>query len=225
MKKFYSILLTVTLFISILTVTASASFTDNDSIGALYSTAVETISATGIIAGFEDGSFRPNETLTREQGAKIVAYIVLGESVKTLASSKTSFEDVFSDRWSSPYIAWCADQGILLGYGNGKFGPADTLTGYQFAKVLLCSLKLSDGNYSGLGAGWIDKVYSDGNRIDLFRSDDNMATDSPITRQQAALLAYNAINASKSIKEPLGYLSPLEYRRNKGLIGLFNNFK
>ncbi len=52
--------------------------------------------------------------------------------------------------------------GIIHGYGNGSFGPIDTLTGDLYAKMLLCALDLArEGNYSGGGADWYKVVRKD----------------------------------------------------------------
>ena len=128
-------------------------FTDSAKIGAAYRESVKQMVEQGVLNGFPDGSFQPNGTLTREQGAKIVTYLVLGDAVDKLTCSSAPFNDVAVKRWSAACIAWCVERQILLGYGDGSFGPEDTLTGDQFAKMLLCALNLArNGNYVGLGA-------------------------------------------------------------------------
>lgn len=57
----------------------SAGFTDEKQVGVAYKTAVDGMTSRGVLNGFPDGSFQPQGTLTREQGAKIIAYMVLGE--------------------------------------------------------------------------------------------------------------------------------------------------
>lgn len=86
-----------------LTVTAcAAGFTDSGTIGSPYREAVEEMSRHGVLNGFPDGAFRPEETLTLEQGAKIVTYMVLGEGVNGLICERAPFKDVAADRWSLP---------------------------------------------------------------------------------------------------------------------------
>lgn len=179
----------------------SAGFTDEKQIGTAYMTAVDMMTSRGVLNGFPDGSFQPQGTLTREQGAKIITYMALGEEVSRLTCASAPFDDVKADRWSAPCISWCAERQILLGYGDGCFGPEDTLTGEQFSKMLLCALGLArEGNYVGLGGTWADAVREDGKAAGIYVGDASMGSSAPISREQAALLAYNAQSASEIVK-------------------------
>ena len=175
----------------------ASGFSDGDSIGTSYRDAVERMVERRVLSGFPDGSFQPEGTLTREQGAKIVAYIILGDDIGSLVCVISPFDDVDVSRWSAPCIDFCVEKGVLLGYGNGLYGPEDTLTGDQFAKMLLCALGLSrTGNYAGTGDEWYKAVRDDAGAAGLYNGDRNMASDKPISRQQAALLAWNAVSAA-----------------------------
>ena len=196
-KTILSLIVGLALLLSLLTTPALAAFTDAAGIGPAYREAVNEMTGRGVLNGFPDGSFQPDGTLTREQGAKIVTYMVLGDGVNRLISASAPFDDVRTDRWSAPCIAWCAEREILLGYGNGKFGPEDRLTGDQFAKMLLCALGLARAdNYVGYGAGWTEAVRTDAEEAGLYAGDPGMRTALPITREQAALLAFNALRAA-----------------------------
>ena len=178
-----------------------ADYTDQSKINNKYFFAIKKMSTQNILCGFEDGSFRPQGTLTREQGAKIITYMVLGEEVGQLTCASAPFDDVKADRWSAPCISWCVDRQILLGYGDGRFGPEDTLTGEQFSKMLLCALGLArEGNYVGLGGVWADAVREDGKATGIYAGDASMGSSAPISREQAALLAYNAQSVSETVK-------------------------
>ena len=175
----------------------AADFTDSSDIKQPYQAATAEMTELGVINGFPDGTFRPDGTLTREQGAKMVAYMVLGSKVSDLKCDKAPFTDVAANRWSAPCIAWCVERTILLGYGDGRFGPEDLLTGDQYAKMLLCAFGLArEGNYAGLGTKWFSAVREDAAASNLYQDDSSMATDQPITRQQAALLGFNALMAA-----------------------------
>lgn len=194
--------MTASILILIMMIGASVSvfaFADDESVGNIYRDAVAAAAENGIINGFPDGTYRPQGLLTREEGAKITAALILGKEIDQLQSSDTNpFDDVENSRWSAPYIMWCVKKGILLGYGDGTFGPEDTLTGTQFAKMLLCALGLSrEGNYVGLAADWENAVIEDGIAVKLFTGDAAMALNSQMTREQAALMICNAMSASK----------------------------
>ena len=179
---------------------AAASYPDRTEIGPAYTRAVEHLTDQGILQGYDDGTFRPAVTLTREQGAKIITYLLLGQKdADALTCDKAPYTDVAASRWSAPVIAWCTDRHILDGYGGGTFGPADQLTGRQFAKMLLCAYELGDrARY--VGGGWAANVSADGGSLSLFAGDGGMDGDTPLQRQQAALMADNAQQAKDAGK-------------------------
>ena len=98
------------------------------------------MAALGVMQG-NNGKFDPNGTLTREQAAKIITYMVLGkEDADKLTSDVAMYSDVKADRWSAGAIAYCTNERIMVGNGKGKFNPTAKLTGQQFAKTLLVAL-------------------------------------------------------------------------------------
>ena len=208
-KTSISLVLVVVLFICLCAAVYAADFTDGNRIGLAYREAVEQMTAQGVLNGFPDGSFQPTGTLTREQGAKIVAYMILGDEVNGLTCSAAPFNDVAANRWSAPCIAWCVEHGILLGYGDGRYGPNDTLTGDQFAKMLLCAFGFGDSaRYAG--NGWYEAVREEASAVDLYEGDAGMASNNPVQRQQAALLAWNAVKAAGQAEEPIATETPVE---------------
>lgn len=82
-----------------------------------------------IITGFEDGTFRADGKITREQFAKMVveAFEIELDETKEVAA----FTDV--SEWATKYVQVLASQGIVTGLGGTKFGGTDTLTREQGA--------------------------------------------------------------------------------------------
>lgn len=198
-NRLLAILLSVCLFGG-LALSTYADIPCEEQIGSAYIDAVNQMTSLGMINGFLDGSFRPKETLTREQGAEMLAYMVLGDKATQLTCASAPFDDVAADRWSAPFIAWCAEKSILLGYGNGLMGPEDMLTGEQFSKMVLCAFGLArQGNYVGIGHTWADAVREDGEKVGLFTKDSTMKFNLPLKNEQALLLAYNGLLASGTI--------------------------
>lgn len=93
---------------------------------------VEFVYANGLMVGTSDTNFRPNDVLTRAQFATIL-YRMEGES-------ETEYADVFVDvsagQWYTEAVVWANAKEIVLGYGNGKFGPNDTLAREQLVLML-----------------------------------------------------------------------------------------
>ena len=196
MKKFLALVLALVMTMSLVTIGASAktSFTDDSKI--TYTEAVEVLNAMGVLTGYADGSFRPQAVLTRGAGAKIIAYLMLGQTAAdNLKATGTVFSDVPADYALAPYIEWAYAKGIVAGYGNGKFGPQNLLTEYAFGKMLLVALGYNAGSEGFNAAGWQKNVYAYGVRtnIGIF---DGTETFGACTREKAAAMALAALKAN-----------------------------
>ena len=160
--------------------------------------AIDLLTSLGILEG-TDGKFNPQDVLTREQGAKIIAYLMLGkEGAEALSTSVAPFKDVASGRWSAGFIAYCASQGIIGGYGNGNFGPTDTLTGNQFAKMLLVALGYGvNGEFTG--PNWAIEVAKYALTEGIFDGNLGANFDAGTKREEAALYAFNALTGVMTV--------------------------
>ena len=124
MKKLLALVLALVMSMSLVTI-SNAAFKDADSID--YKEAVDVMNAVGVFVGDEKGNFNAKENLTREQAAKIIAYLELGSKAADAMVGGNTFTDVASSRWSAGFIAYCAQAGIVSGVGDGKFAPAGQL--------------------------------------------------------------------------------------------------
>ena len=206
LKKTLSLLLAVALVLSLTVVGASAAYTGNKvdtlkdaaDVGADYSEAVGVMVGLGIIEGYDDGTLRPETTYTREQAAKIIAYMQLGpEKADSLRCTTAPFTDVAADRWSAGYIAYCVEKGIIDGMGDGTFQPEAQLTGYQWAKMLLCAVGYGV-NDEYVGNSWSLNTAKDALDKGIFDGDLEGADHTPLQRQQAVLYAFNALTNEKA---------------------------
>ncbi|KAI7265885.1 hypothetical protein KC345_g8362 [Hortaea werneckii] len=83
---------------------------------------------TGYITGFEDGTFRPDQPVTREQSAKILYQLMQLEDV-TAAGNPVAFQDEQQmSAWSKPYIQAVSSKGYLKGYPDASFRPQEFIT-------------------------------------------------------------------------------------------------
>lgn len=194
MKKLLALVLALVMTLGLATVGANAAdFKDESSIE--YAEAVNVMSGIGVIQGDDNGNFNPKGTLTREQAAKIVAYMMLGKSgADSLSATVAPFSDVAADRWSAGAISYCATEGIIAGLGDGTFNPTGKLTGHQFAKMLLVALGY-DPAFEGLvGADWAVNTAKLAVSADL-EEDLTVVLSQEITRDQAAMMAFNTLKA------------------------------
>ncbi|GEM_PF-2011990 len=107
----------------------------------------------GIIKGYPDGTFRPNQEVTREQAAKM---ITLGAGLK-YQGKKANFPDVDPNGEMSPYIAALVEKGAIRGYPDGSFRPKQSITRGQIAQIVAKAFDLEMGklpaNFKDLPAG------------------------------------------------------------------------
>ena len=194
LKKILALVLALAMSMSLVTIANAADFTDEKDIS--YEEAVDVMSAIGVIEGFEDGSFNPAGTLTREQAAAIICRMMLGDNADKLGSTSSSFKDVPASRWSAPYVGYCASLGIIAGNGDGTFNPTGTLTGYAFAKMLLGALGYKADVEGFVGAGWNLKVAAMASKAGLLNDLTGFVGSEAVTREVAAQMALNTVKAT-----------------------------
>ena len=200
MKKFLSLVLALVMTMSLVTVSAGAKdFTDDSKIN--YDEAVAVMSTLGVVGGYADGSFNPGTTLTRGAAAKIICNVILGTTTANALVAKTApYSDVPANHTFAGYIAYCQKEGIISGYADGTFKPANTLTGYAFMKMLLGALGLDAEVEGYTGPNWsisvAKRALSDSvDLADGLKGDFNGVK--AVTREEACLYAFNMIQAKK----------------------------
>ena len=198
MKKFLSLVLALVMTMSLVTVSAGAKdFTDNSKIN--YEEAVEVMSTLGVVGGYTDGTFKPQGTLTRGAAAKIICNLILGTTTAdALTADAAPYKDVATTNVFAPYIAYCAKEGIISGYADGTFRPANTLTGYAFMKMLLGALGLQADKEGYTGPNWSISVAKRALSKDValdngLKGEFNGAKAA--TREEACLYALNMLKA------------------------------
>lgn len=88
----------------------------------------------GVVEGFNDGSFKPNDEITRAAALKIV---LLAAQLDSLDSDGDNFEDVDPEDWFYEYTQFAKENEIVSGYGDtGEFHGEKTLTRAQAAKII-----------------------------------------------------------------------------------------
>lgn len=85
------------------------------------------------ITGYEDGTFRPNQGITREELATMVGRLMLGGQKPIY---KEEFEDVSDTRYSAPYIGYVTSMGIMNSYSEAHFRPEQFVTKQEFVQVI-----------------------------------------------------------------------------------------
>ncbi|RXT06367.1 Ig-like domain-containing protein [Ammoniphilus sp. CFH 90114] len=153
--------------------------------------AIENLANHGIINGFSDGTFKPDQTVTREQ---FVTMLIQAKNI-SLKKAENSFSDVTTDRWSSAYIATAIDQGIVVKSEYGThFRPQQAISREEMAVMTARFLKLKAApsaiqfkdqrkiNNKGLVGAVVKE------KIILGYPDQTFRPDQPLTRAAAAVV-------------------------------------
>lgn len=164
---------------------------------AWYADAVRYVYEHDLMAGYGGDLFGPNDELSRAQFCQII-YNMEGQPAVTGSSA---FTDVADGAWYANVVTWAAENGIVVGYGGGLFGPEDNITREQFAAILYryaqakgygttASFDLSAyGDVSDVSAWAISAMqWACGKDIIIGTSPTTLAPQGTATRAQAATM-------------------------------------
>lgn len=188
LKKVLALSLAAT---SVLGTVSFASFNDQQDI--VSTDAVDTLVALNILKGYEDGTFRPKEDVSRAEMAKIIYTVKNGGSDDASAFNgiNSSFTDI-TGHWAEGYIKYCQAQGIIDGKSNTSFDPDSNVTGTEALKMSLVLLGYKSDISDLTGSDWDINTLALSIENDL--TDNYIGTfHSSAQRQSAAQIVYNAL--------------------------------
>lgn len=114
--------------------TAITGFSDVDSSNPNY-TAIMDLKSRGIIGGYSDGTFKPNQEVNRVEALKI---ILLGAKIEVPdATTSLTFKDTNSSEWYAKYLLKAVELKIVQGYADGTFKPTQTVNLAENLKMLI----------------------------------------------------------------------------------------
>ena len=115
-------------------------FTDADTISDVYKKAVAWGVQNGIIKGYEDNTFRPNQAISRAQMATMLYRYLVQKDGPVSDELKATYDFTDKDDIAAPFVEAVnvmANKGLLKGYADGHFGPDETATRGQAATILV----------------------------------------------------------------------------------------
>lgn len=165
-------------------------YSDVDSLAQEVQDSIAKVSALAIFEGDGDNTFRPNDTITRAEFAKVACVAAgLGTSGDALKNTASQFTDVQPGEWWTGWINLAVAQGYMKGDPNGTFRPKDPITMAEVTTVLLRMLGYTD-NLPGL---WPVDYIAQAGKLDLFDNVD-FKSDAPATRAQVAVMLDNNLS-------------------------------
>ncbi len=164
---------------------------------ASYAQAVQELSALDVISGYDDGTFKPDELVTRAQITKMIVDALGERELAEASKANSQFADVNSagenGHWAKGYINQGVTDKFIAGYDSTTFGPDDNVTYVQAQKMLISAIGYE--TYAQESGGWPNgyKVWAASQGITNGIS--GIADDTQLTRAQVAQLVDNAMGA------------------------------
>lgn len=192
MKKLLSLIIAAAISASLVTA-VNASYSDF-SANEDYAVSALRLQDLGILSGYEDGSFRPDNTITRAEFTKIVVCMMDKETEAKSSTGLTGFSDVDIASWYTNYIRYAVNRDILSGYADGSFRPQNTISVAEAVTILLRTLGYNEDE---VGYFWPDNYMSASGSLGLLNGL-NLSSDTSVTRKVAAVLVDRALFAKPS---------------------------
>ncbi|GAW31235.1 hypothetical protein JDF658_10000 [Carboxydocella sp. JDF658] len=151
---------------------------------------INRLNGVGLVKGYADGSFKPEQNITRAEYAAIAVRALGLEAAAQYAKGPTKFKDVPANHWASGYINVAVDQGIITGYPDGKFRPDANVTAAEAIAMMVRVL----GYEPVLTGTWPTKYISKASALGLL---DNVSIDNfnaPAKRGDVFVIADDALD-------------------------------
>ncbi len=139
----------------------------------------------GVVSGYSDGTFKPNNSVKRGEFAKFLVY---GKGLQSQATSTTNAFTDLKNHWSNKVVNVAVKKGYINGVGNKKFAPENNISGAQVAAMVVRVKGLESKAKAVKGKNWYDgyvKVAKDNNL--LYK---NFDANKNATRAQCAEIIY-----------------------------------
>lgn len=161
--------------------------------------AVETLTGYSILSGYEDGTFRPNNSITRAEFSKI---IVATGNLYCMVENPIVFEDT-ADHWAKEYIDIARYNGIINGMSDTVFAPDEKLTNEQAVKMIVCMLGYAkNAQQSG---GYPDGFMTTADTLGLLNGL-NISGKAYATRGDVAVMIFRALDVPYLVTDENGNL-------------------
>ncbi|MCK5015846.1 MAG: S-layer homology domain-containing protein [Candidatus Peribacteraceae bacterium] len=150
-----------------------------------YIEAVEYLVGRNIINGYDDGTFKPDQAINRAEFLKIVF-----KGHNTIKPTRRCFSDINPDEWYAPYVCTAKNRGIVDGYPNGTFQPAQTINFAEAIKIVLGAYgrEIEDGE----GENWFLPYVNELDEKDILPSHSYIPWKQ-LTRERAADLIWRIV--------------------------------
>ena len=143
----------------------------------------------GLVSGYEDGSYKPNNTINRAEFSKIVA-IEMSAGTITGTDGGEIFTDIDYSSWYNPYVQYLYGAGVISGYPDNTFRPGNDVNYAEACKMISLAQGLevstSTGEWYEPYVKWVEDMGGKPESIESY--------DQAITRAEMAIMIYGVAN-------------------------------
>ena len=227
-KRLLSLILTVAMLLSLAVVPFAEELVLSDvDTSTVEGKAVNKLVARGIINGYEDGTFRPGNSISRAEFCVVmVKFQAQQDSINP--DALTGFEDLDTDEnyaWARPYVAKAVDLGIINGFEDKTFRAADPVTYEQAIKMIVCALGYEkEGMIPTIEGDWSSGYVAKAMTLRVTSGTSIAYKTRACTRGTVAILVANALDADRNSNtgvegwEPGAADEALGYEEVKGIV-------
>ena len=197
LKKILAMVLALVMSLSLMATAGAAQFPDVDDSNP-YKTAIDVLDELKVFQGFEDGTFKPTDTLNRAQAAVLVYRIATGDVENKYLDNYTymqqsKFNDLDGYNWAKGYINYCQNAGIVVGTSATTFNPGAPVTGYQLMVMLLRTLGYGKAGEFTDPKGWELQTAAIAEREGILKNVTGGDFGAPAPRQMVAEILFRGI--------------------------------
>lgn len=191
MKRFVSFFMITILTLGTIFSVCAAPFSDVQDTD-YFAPAASLLKEFGVLDGYPDGTFKPQNSITRAEMAAIVCRLIAKDEEAALLTGETEFLDVPNEHWATGYINYASSTGIINGDGDGNFRPGDPVKYEEAIKMVVCALGYGEEieiDPEDWSSGYIKLAEDKGITKNLAGQKGTAAT-----RGDIAVMAYNGAN-------------------------------
>lgn len=175
----------------------------SDHLGHRWESGIEFVYNRGIVQGYPDGTYKPDNTLNRAELLKVIVASSFDEWSYDYYDGESCFDDVPANQWYTQYICFAKAQGIVQGYDDGTFKPDQEVNFVEALKIMFegmdVSLTSSNDN------PWYQKYYDTAQSKYLIPYELNNQYSHDFSRAQAAEVIMRILSLDADISQPPFY--------------------
>lgn len=160
-----------------------------------YVSAVTWAKSQGVLQGYPDGTFKPDNVVNRAEFLKIV---LEAKGVDVSGVNSAGFSDVDESAWYAPYVRYAKANGIIQGYADGTFKPNQEV---NFAEALKMAYNTLGVSTNDIGGEWYAR-FSEHAKLNGVLFDTNARVDGGMSRKDVVWIVWKIMNHGGAWSQP-----------------------